>query len=206
MKYIIVYLICFFIFLAWLFYEQRKAKRIEEKMSKEFWAREAEANQTRKKDISQLPLVKVAESELPLISTSDEAVLYYIGQLREIIKEPMIDLSEYTNTDLKLAYGVGNFKTLSDYDEKFNSFLVNLTNLARSYAGAEYYKEAKDTYQMALRYGSKKVNDYTELANIYLKMDQPEQITKLIADVKEGDHPRKESIIESLRNVLACYQ
>lgn len=206
MKYIIVYLICFFIFLAWLFYEQRKARKMEEKISKDFWAREAEANQTRKKDISHLPLVQVEESEIPAATTSDEAILYYIGQLQEIIKEPMMDLSEYTNTDLKLAYGVGNFKTLSDYDEKFNSFLVNLTNLARAYSRAELYKEAKDTYQMALRYGSQKVNDYTELAEVYLKMDQPEQITQLITDVSNGEHPRKETIVESLRSVFTKYQ
>lgn len=206
MPYIIIYLICFCIFVAWLFYEQRKAKRIEEKMSKNFWARETEANQTRKKDISHLPLVEVDESEIPIVSTSDETVLYYIGQLQKIIKEPMLDLSEYTNTDLKLAYGVGNFKTLSDYDEKFNSFLVNLTNLARAYSRAEFYKEAKDTYQMALHYGSRKVNDYTELADVYLKLDQPEQITQLITEVSNSDHPRKDSVIESLRSVLVRYQ
>jgi len=206
MQYIIVYLICFFIFLAWLFYEQRKARKIEEKMSKDFWARETEANQTRKKDISHLPLLEVTEAEIPAVSTSDEAILYYIGQLQEIIKEPMIDLSEYTNTDLKLAYGVGNFKTLSDYDEKFNSFLVNLTNLARAYSHAEFYNEAAKTYQMAFRYGSKKVSDYTELADVYLKMDQPKLISELITKVHAGEHPRKESIIEALRNVLSRYQ
>lgn len=206
MKYIIVYLICFFIFLAWLFYEQHKRQKAEKKVSEEFWAREEEANRTRKKDISHLPLIQVEESEIPVTDTSDEAINYYIGQLRQIIKEPMIDLSDYSNTDLKLAYGVGNFKTLSDYDEKFNTFLIILSNLARSYSRASLFDKARDTYQMAFRYGSKKVSDYTELAETYLKLDQPDQVSQLIAEVDAGEHPRKESIIESLRTVLSHYQ
>ena len=56
---------------------------------------------------------------------------YYIDHIRKIIKSPMLDLSEYSNTDLKLAYGVGNFKVLCEYDENFNHFLLALTNLAQ---------------------------------------------------------------------------
>lgn len=40
----------------------------------------------------------------------------------------MMDFSDYTNTDLKLAYGVGNFKTISEYDETFHEFLIALAS------------------------------------------------------------------------------
>lgn len=206
MNFVPVYLICFIIFLIWLFYEQRKSQHKDKKRSDEFWAREAEANSTRKKDISHLPLLHVQESEIPLVDTDDESVLYYIGHIRDLIKNPMADLSEYTNTDLKLSYGVGNFKLLSEYDENFNNFLLSLSNLARSYTEVGFLTEAQDTYRLALYYGSQKVSDYTGLAEIYIQMDQPEQVTALIQEVEAGAHPHKDSILQALREVLSHYQ
>ena len=202
MKYIFVYLVCFCIFCAWLFYEQRKSSRIQKKASEEFWAREELANSTRKKDISDLPLIQVEEGEIPFLETPDESITNYIGQLRQIIKEPMLDLSDYSNTDLKLAYGVGNFKTLSEYDENFNTFLVAFTNLARSYERGGYHEQAKDTYLTALRHGSRRAGDYEELAKVWLALGRPDEVTSLIHDLEKGDHPRKDSIISLLRQVL----
>lgn len=206
MNFIPVYLICFLIFIVWLFYEQRKSENQDRKNSEDFWAREAEANRTRKKDISQLPLLHVQESEIPLAETENESILYYIGHIRNLIKTPMIDLSEFSNTDLKLAYGVGNFKQLSEYDENFNHFLLALSNLALSYTEAGFLSEAQDTYRLAFYYGSQKVSDYTGLADVYLRMDQPERITSLIREVEAGAHPRKESVIQALQEVLMRYQ
>lgn len=206
MNFIPVYLICFLIFIVWLFYEQRKSENQDKKNSEDFWAREAEANRTRKKDISQLPLLHVQESEIPLAETENESILYYIGHIRNLIKTPMIDLSEFSNTDLKLAYGVGNFKQLSEYDENFNHFLLALSNLALSYTEAGFLSEAQDTYRLAFYYGSQKVSDYTGLADVYLRMEQPERITALIQEVENGAHPRKESVIQALQEVLMRYQ
>lgn len=206
MNFVPVYLICFLIFIIWLFYEQRKTQKQEKKASDEFWAREAEANNTRKKDISHLPLLCVKESELPRIHTENESVLYYIDHIREIIKTPMIDLSEYSNTDLKLAYGVGNFKLLSEYDENFSNFLLALTNLARACTEAGLLPEAESAYRLAFHYGSQKVADYVGLAQVCLQMEQPERVAELIQEVEHSAHPRKDSIIRSLQEVLINYQ
>ena len=206
MKFIGVYITCFLIFCAWRFYEQRKSERLDKKASDDFWAREEEANHTRKKDISHLPLLEVKESEIPMSDSSDESILYYIDHIREIIKMPMIDLSEYSNTDLKLAYGVANFNILSEYDENYNTFLLTLSNLARSYSRADLYKEAKACYELALYYGSKKRSDYTDLAEVYLKLDTPELITTLVRQLEEGCHPRKASLIEAVEEVRAHYK
>ena len=123
-----------------------------------------------------LPLIQIGDDDIPFMETEDESILYYIGQLRQIIQKPMIDLSEHSNTDLKLAYGVGNFKTLSEYDENFNTFLVALTNLARSYERSGYHDEAEQTYLAAIRFGSRRVTDYEELAKIYLVTRRPDRV------------------------------
>lgn len=206
MNFVPVYLICFIIFLGWLFYEQRKSQRLDKKRSDEFWAREAEANSTRKKDISHLPLLHVQESEIPLADTDEPSVLSYIGDIRDLIKKPMADLSEYTNTDLKLSYGVGNFKLLSEYDENFNHFLLSLSGLAEAYTEAGFVAEAQDTYRLALYYGSQRVSDYTGLAELYIRTDQPEQAAALIQEVEAGAHPHKEPLLQALRAILTQYQ
>lgn len=206
MRFIIVILICSLIFCAWLFYEQRKSQRIQRMASDEFWAREELANSTRNKDISHLPLIQVEDGDIPFLETQDETILYYIGQLRQIIHEPMIDLSEHSNTDLKLAYGVGNFKTLSEYDENFNTFLIALTNLARSYERSGYHDEAEKTYLAAMRYGSRRVTDYEELAKIYLVTHHPDKVRSLIREVESGGHPRREKIAALLNQLLANHR
>ena len=206
MKSIVVYMACFFIFCGWLFYEQRKSQRKLKKASDDFWAREELANSTRKKDISHLPLIHVEEAEIPFVEDGDETITKQIEQLRQIIREPMIDLSDYSNTDLKLAYGVGNFKTLSEYDENFNTFLMALTDLARSYEHEGLYEEAEKTYLAALRCGSRKACDYEELAKVYLALDRPDKISSLIQEVEQGGHPHKETISSLLRRVLSEYR
>ncbi len=206
MKSILAYFTAFLIFCAWLHYEKRKSTRAEQKATEEFWALEREANHTRNKDYSDLPILHIEEAEIPRTDRTSSTIEYNIGHIRQIIKNPMVDLSEYSNTDLKLAYGVGNFKTLSEYDENFNAFLIAVTDLARSYEQEKLYEAARDTYLLALRYGSRKVSDYTELAEVYLRLDQPEQITSLIRDTETGLHPRKQTIIRALREVLSSYQ
>ena len=206
MKFILIYFVCFCIFCAWLFYEQRKSQRQQKKASDDFWAREALANSTRKKDISDLPLIRVEEKEIPFIETQEESIITYIGQLRQIIQEPMADLSDYSNTDLKLAYGVANFKTLSEYDENFNTFLVTLTNLARSYERNGYHEQSRDTYLTALRHGSRRAGDYEELAKIWLELGRRDEVKALIRRLEESSHPRRAGIISTLNQVLADHR
>ena len=50
------FFVCFLIFIAWMHYKKRKATKQQEKESSLFWEREEEANHTRNKDISHLPL------------------------------------------------------------------------------------------------------------------------------------------------------
>ena len=113
-----VFAVCFIIFIIWTQYEMKKDNKAIKKREEEFLAREYEANHTEKKDISDLPLIRVDESVIPVpeddVFTEDDDVTTYIKNLKNIIKEPMIDLSTYSNTDLKLTYGtfINDFELL----------------------------------------------------------------------------------------------
>lgn len=193
--------VCFLIFIAWMHFEKRKATKKQEQNSKAFWQREEEANHARNKDISNLPLFQPEEGRIPLSPTGDENITYYQEKVRSSLKLPMMNLSGFSNTDLKLAYGVGNFKTLSDYDENFNVFLMNMSNLGAAFSEAERYADAITVFQLCIEYGSDKSTDYRSLAGLYQITGTPAQIDKLIEQVQQSELPRKSTIVESLSEI-----
>lgn len=195
-------LLCFCAFAGWLLMAQRNAQKQDDQASESFWSREQRANSTRNKDISGLPLLQIAETELPDTDPGDETIHYYIGLLHENIKQPMMDLSAYSNTDLKLAYGVGNFKTLSDYDENFNSFLMNLSNLGKAYFQTGLLPEAASVFRLCLDSGSKSARSYKALADVYAAMGQSYKISELIKEAESSGLPRVSTLVEYLRQLL----
>lgn len=194
--------VCFLIFIAWMHYEKRKAGKKETRESEKFWQREEEANRTRNKDISGLPLFEISEDQIPMPDSSDENTCYYQKKVLEGMSLPMMNLSEYTNTDLKLAYGVGNFKTLSDYDENFNSFLMNLSNLGNAYFQTGLLPEAATVFRLCLDSGVTSMRNYAALANVYAAMGKSYKISDLIKEVERSERPDPSTIVEKLRSLL----
>lgn len=193
--------ICFLIFCAWLHYEKGKSQRKHDAESRKFWAREEKANHTRNKDISHLPLFRFDGSRIPMPDSKDENVIYYQNRTRASLEQPMMNLSGYTNTDLKLSYGTGNFNTLSSYDQNFNEFLMNMSNLAKAYCRAELYEDAASVYRLCIESGSDKSTDYRALAETYCRLGTPYKIDELITEVERSDLPRRETLINHLRDI-----
>ncbi len=194
--------VCFLIFVLWLNYERRKTSRREQKKSDSFWAREDEANRTRKKDISHLPFFKPDKNRIPFPETEDENIIFYQNEVLHYLDTPMMNLSGYTNTDLKLAYGVGNFKTLSEYDENFNSLFMNLSHLGKSYQRRGLLSEAELVYQFCLDFGFQKATDYKALAAVYKEQGTPRKISDLISRAEKSGLPYKETLVQSLKETM----
>lgn len=194
--------VCFLIFILWLHYEKRKSSRAEKKLSDEFWQREEVANCARNKDISKLPMFEPDMKQVPMPESGDENICYYQNQVLEQSRLPMMDLSEYSNTDLKLAYGVGNFKTLSQYDENFNDFLMNMSNLGKAYHKEELLEEAASVYRFCLNSGSDKSTDYRALAEIYAAMGARRELSSLADEVLRSELPRREILSQEFRKLV----
>ncbi len=194
--------VCFLIFILWLHYEKRKSSREEKKLSDEFWQREEAANCARNKDISKLPMFEPDMEQIPMPESSDENICYYQNRVIEQSKLPMMNLSEYSNTDLKLAYGVGNFKTLSQYDQNFNDFLMNMSNLGKAYHKGELMEEAATVYRFCLNSGSDKSTDYRALAEIYATMGARRELSSLAEEVLRSELPRREILSQEFRKLV----
>lgn len=193
--------VCFLIFILWMHYEKRKSEKKQSQASQEFWQREEEANHARNKDFSDLPMFIPAQNDIPFPETTDENAVYYQKRVRDSLELPMMNLSKYSNTDLKLAYGVGNFKTLSDYDANFNNFLINLSNLGNAYHTVGLYEEAAAIFRYCLDAGSEKARDYKALADTYAAMGRSGKISELITEVERSELPRKSTLVENLRAI-----
>ena len=109
-----VFLILFILFLIIFNYYQNKSAQRQENAERAFWERERRANLTRKQDISQLAYLTLSRDLIPgtLHTQAEESLL-------ELCDTRMIDLSSYTNTDLKLQYGAANLQTLTDCEERY---------------------------------------------------------------------------------------
>ncbi len=64
--------------------------------------------------------------------THVERINTYSAELKALSKLKIADLSEYTNTDLRLKYGSPNFNQLFEADNNFTRLIQILPNLIRS--------------------------------------------------------------------------
>lgn len=195
------FFVCFLIFIAWMHYKKRKATKQQEKESSLFWEREEEANHTRNKDISHLPLFTPDITRIPWEGAQNDTILHYLDALRRLIESPMMDLSEYTNTNLKIAYGIGNFQTLSTYDETYQNFLQTLTALGRAYMEAGDYTHAAEACRLCLDYDPKNRIACLSLAEIYKKGHKNYLLSDLIDEIKHSPIARKESLLREINEL-----
>lgn len=122
---------CTLIFVFLLRYEIRKNSKPGKETVDAFLHREFEANTTRKKDISSLPYLIADTSRLPEISCPDPE-----GEIEAVYKKlqamhgmKLLNLSNLSNTDLKLEYGAANFPVLSECDARYTAFTRGLYQL-----------------------------------------------------------------------------
>ena len=128
-------------------------------MNEAFLERERRANATRKKDISNLDYLPFSADTLPIAEYSDDKLASFEAVLKNLSGQKIINLSMYSNTDLKLMYGPANLNDLSEYDENYHV----LSDTLLSYAlrelelGRETAAAAVLEYAVELRIDSSRI-------------------------------------------------
>lgn len=179
------------------------SKRKEGRDIKEFWDRENKANATRMKDISNLDYISIPFDTLPLHrEIEDEVIQTNISVLDDLKEKKILNLTGYTNTDLKLEYGAPNITRLTEYD-------LNYTNLVRAISklGQKYIQlDLKEDAIIILNYGIEINTDirlnYELLANIYNEDNNFEKIAYLRAKAEELNSLSKEPILRYLDKIM----
>lgn len=196
------FLAIFLIFLLVLNLLRAKALRAEEEQEASFWERESLANQTRKKDISNLPYVTLPLNDLPFGVCKLEECQEIEEKLISLSNDKILKLSNLSNTDIKLKYGAANLPLLSKYDANF----TELSNLIFRYG--ELLNEngfTKEAIQV-LEYGVSIKTDMSKLflllAKLYCDTGQSEKITALIEQTSCLSPLLQDSTTQQLKAML----
>lgn len=195
-----VFLASFIIFIIWLSYELKKHEKLDKKATEDFWKREQEANHVRKKDLDHLSYVQIPFEYIPKSLLSDNnTVSDCLSVLETLSDKKIVNLSGYSNTDLKLEYGTANLTILSEYDENYTVYARTIYKLARAYYENDYESNARILLEKAIESGTDITGNYTLLADIYQKHGETDKIQGLLdAAAALRSATSKNTIIRSL--------
>ena len=190
--------IWFISFIVYLACKRTKQTQNQQNANQSFLERERLANNTRKKDISGLNYLPFTTDRLPDSVSSDEKLNIIESELKELSNQKIINLSQYSNTDLKLMYGPANLPALSEYDNNYH----RLAALFLDYASRQL--ELCDTsaaiaaleYAAELRIQSSRI--YLLLAELYLKQGTPEKINTIRDTVSSMEEPFRRLVLPKL--------
>lgn len=197
----LIILICLLIFVLWLRYQISKSKNISHSSSESFWDKEYKSNFVRKRDLSQLDYLLISEEDLPFVITEDEEILKLQDSVRILSQKKLLNLSDKSNTDIKLTYGTANLTLLSEYDENFSSFLKILYKWANLLYSKNYISEAQKALELGIRIKTDISGNYILLAKIYKNNSNYAAIDNLINKAEELNTLMKDSIINALVNI-----
>ena len=173
----------------------RRHKKMIEKYEKEFWDREARANNTRKKSLANLSYISIPDSLLPeRFMPEDEEVSALLETLRELSGQKIVTRTGYTNTDLKLEYGTANITCLSEYDQNYTLLARSLQRLAEILYTNARIAEARAVLEFAVSTGTDVSHSYYLLADIY---DADGEYDKKAALIEKADALRS-----TMKNVI----
>lgn len=195
-----LFFLCFIVFVLWLRVKMNRTNSGTNIDSEAFWEREEKANFARSKDISTLSYLNVSETELPFSnSTEDEQEAYLEGEVKKFLNKKMINLSAFSNTELKEQYGIANLDTLSEYDQNFLLFIRNLSTWGCYLYEKNDFTRAKQIMEYSISIESDISKVYTTLGHIYATEGNLQKINDLITTVENSDAALKSSIVKQLQ-------
>lgn len=196
--------ICFIVFIIW-FRVKSKENAKTPTWDESYWRKEREANFARKQDISNLEYIIIDTKRLPFREKCSEEEQEIQNKLREVIKHPLLNLNNMSNTDIKITYGLANFEQLSSCDQNFLLLLRLLNQWGICLYESEHFDLAKQVLEYALDLDSDVSGTYLTLARIYLKEDSLDKIQFLIDRIDSTDSFMKNSIKKQLTQIIREY-
>ena len=186
----------------------KKSDTSQKNNIKKFWEREQKANATRKKDISTLKYIEW-DTTLPvkenntllsdILKNNPEADSAY-NKIISVKDKNIINLTEYSNTDLKLKYGVANLEALTEYEDNYTLLIKNLAVLGHILKEQDDITDATHYLEYSISIGSDIRSCYADLKDIYISQNHTDKIDKLRQYASLINSVNKELIINLLND------
>ena len=185
------------------FFRLRHIKSIESKAYDEFWARENKANFTRKKPLDNLDYITIPDELLHMKpENSNEELDACIRDLNDLSEYKIVNLTGYTNTDLKLEYGTANITILSEYDFHYTNLVSLLQKLAEKLHESGNDALAIMTLEFAVSTNTDVSKSYYLLAQLYSDAHTPEKIFDLMESAQNIRSMQRDIILKRLGELL----
>lgn len=202
MHYITIIICCSFLALCYVVSRNvSRFKKTHGQSHEEFLEQESKANSVRKADITALPYVEIPLDELPLDALSACGYSTLAEELRALASVKILNLSMYTNTELKLMYGPANLTALSDCDDAYTSLIMLLNKIGASLLEADRPDDAEKFLSFAISIGSDITTSYTMLATLYAKKHDINCIDRLIGNADSLTSLSGKTIQSNLRSI-----
>lgn len=205
----------FLVFILVLQHNLRKNSKTQKREEDTFWNHEFSANHIRKHNLDDLTFITFqAEPFYPLNlldSATASEFLERNPEIKEILprflfleNQKIVNLTEYTNTDLKYKYGVANLNILTEYDTNYNELITLLHNYGSIFVKEGYESQALSILEYAISIGTDITGTYLLCAEIYQKYNHQDKIDWLKKEAEKISTSRKNSIVRKLQEFDPC--
>ncbi len=199
-----LFLPCFIVLCLWVLYEIHKSNKKNETIERQFWERERQANLTRKQPLDDLVYIRVPLEFIPRTLLSDDPVACeYIHTLEQLSERKIVNLTGFSNTDLKLKYGAPNLNLLSEYDDNYTTYVRTLHRLAVKLYERDYESNARLLLEKAVESGTDVADTYRLLGKIYASHDLTEELDALIEKAEGLESLTAKSMLSDLKSLRA---
>ncbi len=179
--------------------QARKGKRTE----KDFWARESEANAVRRKPLDHLPYVRIPLERFPTHLLNDNSeVLECIEIMESLTSRKIVNLTGWSNTDLKLEYGAANITALSEYDQNYTLLARTLQKWADALSEAGHEDDAIVLLEFAVSTNTDISRTYYQLADYWAARGRGDKIEEMIHTAEGLRTSGKGAILRHLKQSL----
>lgn len=190
----------FILFTIIISYNIKKQARREKRNEKNFWARESQANSVRRKPLDGLRYIHIPLEQFPTHLLNDNStVLECIEILETLTSQKIVNLTGWSNTDLKLEYGAANITLLSEYDQNYTLLVRTLQKWADELIAAGYGKEASVIMEFAVSTNTDVSNTYYRLADYWISQGEGSRIEQLIHTAEGLRSSNRNAILRHLR-------
>ena len=192
----------FILFIAWFTFNRHRIEKRDKETERKYWDKEAEANSTRRKDISLLPYVRIPLDQLPFgIHPGDDILLQCEERIRTLSETKALNLTGKTNTELKLEYGAPNLPFLTECDQNFTELVRTMQQWGSRLYELCLTDEAEYVLSLAIRWGSDIKGSYILLARIYQEKKNLDGLSFLKEQAKQLNSLMKEPILTALEQI-----
>lgn len=181
-------------------YMRQSTKHVGSDM-KDLWTKELKANGVRKQPLTDIEYIEPDFDQLPFDGdTADETLLDYQNKLNSLRGQKIVNLSNITNTDLKLKYGVANLEYLSACDENYLTLVKYLYLWGRYLYEQGDLEKAKQVLEFGVSVHTDSKAHYRLLAEIYASDFDFEAIDRIADEAAHIASDSRDAIIAMLKS------